>query len=543
MSKYVFGIDLGTTYSCISYVDEAGKPIIIKNSEGKNTTPSVVFFENESNTSVGQIAKDAAIVSPDKTISLVKTLMGKVDFVKTVYDKDYSPEEISSLILTRLTGDAAKALNTEVKDVVITCPAYFGTAERTATTNAGIMAGLNVLEIISEPTAAALFYGSSREVGNKNILVYDLGGGTFDVTIMRMSENKIEVIFSVGDHDLGGKNWDKAIIDYLEGEFRDETNYDEDIDEQGYQHLSDNAEKAKISLSQREEVPVTVQIKGLIARIPFSRENFNSLTEGLLKQTIDKTNEAIEGATRKNPGFKVDLILLVGGSTRMPQVEEKLKQEYPDVDILIFEPDEAVAKGAAIHAVNVYVEKRDSLQEWDGVEGSATEPKIDNPEDYKEELSVRRDMISGSNTVISNSTTKSYALQIVKDGEDKCFNIIIKNNPMPDGSVCITKPFGTNVDNQKDVLLQVYENDFEDEYFDVDRDYFLGDATLELPGNLPRGSDIDVTFTLNNEGKLDVTGRDVTSGKEIKVTMYAKGIMTKEQVEEGTKKVQALTVI
>ena len=205
MAKYVFGIDLGTTYSCIAYVDETGRATVINNQEGTNTTPSVVNFASPTQVVVGQVAKENAVIDPQNTVSLVKTLMGKSNFAISYNGEDVSPEEASSYILRKLAGDASKLIDAEVKDVVITCPAYFGTAERTATKNAGEIAGLNVIEIISEPTAAALYYGCAKEQGEKTVLVYDLGGGTFDVTVMHVSPGKIEMVCSDGNHELGGK--------------------------------------------------------------------------------------------------------------------------------------------------------------------------------------------------------------------------------------------------------------------------------------------------------------------------------------------------
>ena len=235
MAKYIFGIDLGTTYSCIAYVDETGRATVVNNKEGTNTTPSVVNFADPSLVVVGQVAKETAVIDPQNTISLVKTLMGKSNFAINYNGEDLSPEIVSSYILRKLTEDAGEILNTEVKDVVITCPAYFGTAERTATKNAGEIAGLNVIEIISEPTAAALYYGCAKAEGEKTILVYDLGGGTFDVTIMRIGDGKIEVICSDGNHQLGGKDWDNAVMNYLASQFCSETNFDGEFDEYGQQ--------------------------------------------------------------------------------------------------------------------------------------------------------------------------------------------------------------------------------------------------------------------------------------------------------------------
>ncbi|HFI0061715.1 TPA: Hsp70 family protein [Streptococcus suis] len=548
MAKYVFGIDLGTTYSCIAYVDETGRATVVNNSEGTNTTPSVVNFASPSQVVVGQVAKENAVIDPNNTISLVKTLMGKSDFAINYNGEDISPEEVSAYILRKVTEDAGKQIDTEVKDVVITCPAYFGTAERTATKNAGIIAGLNVLEIISEPTAAALYYGCAKEQDEKTILVFDLGGGTFDVTIMSISSDKIEVVCSDGNHELGGKDWDEAVMRYLAEEFVSQTGFDGEFDEYAQQDMRLKAEKAKQQLSSREEVPVMLDAAGLRARISLSREKFDEITSGLLGEAIDKTDAAIKVANDK--GFKIDEILLVGGSTRMPQVTKALVDKY-GMEPKILEPDEAVAKGAAIHAVNVYVNNQKSLTEIaPNAEGEVTveiggTTKEINAEDYKEELSVQPEMMSigGKTQKVVVATTKSFAVQALVNGEPKCCNMIIKNEAMPDGAITISKTFGTFEDNMDTAEIIVYESDFMDDVFEVDEDFVLGTATLELSGDLPAGSPIEITFTLNTEGILEVSGVDKTTNREVHATMQSKGIMAEEKVHELKEKSKQMVVM
>lgn len=545
MAKYVFGIDLGTTYSCIAYVDETGRATVVNNSEGTNTTPSVVNFASPSQVVVGQVAKENAVIDPDNTISLVKTLMGKTDFAISYNGEDKSPEEVSAYILRKVAEDAAKMLDTEVRDVVITCPAYFGTAERTATKNAGIIAGLNVLEVISEPTAAALYYGCAREQEEKTILVFDLGGGTFDVTIMNISSEKIEVICSDGNHELGGKDWDEAVMRYLAEEFISQTGFDGEFDEYAQQDMRLKAEKAKQQLTSRDQVPVMLDAAGLRARINLTREKFDEITSALLGEAIEKTDSAIDVAKEK--GYNIDEILLVGGSTRMPQVTKAIVDRF-GMEPKILDSDEAVAKGAAIHAVNVYVNNQKSLEPGDVGEttvnvGRAT--KEINADDYKEELAVQPEMMSigGKTRKVVVATTKSFAIEVLINGESKCCNMIIKNEPMPDGSISVTKEFGTNVANQESAELVVYESDFMEETFDVDKDFVLGTATLELPGNLPAGSPIQVTFTLSTEGILEVSGVDKTTGREVHATMQAKGIMAEEKVDELKEKSKQMVVM
>lgn len=548
MAKYVFGIDLGTTYSCIAYVDETGRATVINNQEGTNTTPSVVNFASPTQVVVGQVAKENAVIDPQNTVSLVKTLMGKSNFAISYNGEDVSPEEASSYILRKLAGDASKLIDAEVKDVVITCPAYFGTAERTATKNAGEIAGLNVIEIISEPTAAALYYGCAKEQGEKTVLVYDLGGGTFDVTVMHVSPGKIEMVCSDGNHELGGKNWDDAVMQYLASEFCSETGFDGDFDEYAQQDLRLKAEKAKQQLSTREKVPVMMDAAGLRARVEITRQTFDEITEALLNESIEKTDAAIALAAER--GYTIDEILLVGGSTRMPQVTKILTEKY-GMEPKILEPDEAVAKGAAIYALGAYEVKVEQWKEMiESGQADMTDTKIrEEAEKYSEPAVVTTNEIPGlrghrMDEVVTVVTSKSYALQVVRNGEDKCCNMIIKDVLMPGGSLSVTRQFGTVDANQETAELVVFENDFHDEYFDVDTDFILGNATLDLPGNLPAGAPIEVTFTLNKEGILEVTGRDLTTNREIHATMQATAgtIMSKEEVAAAKAKSKGIAV-
>ena len=549
MAKYVFGIDLGTTYSCIAYVDETGRATVVNNQEGTNTTPSVVNFASPTQVVVGQVAKENAVIDPKNTVALVKTLMGKSNFAISYNGEDKSPEEVSAYILRKLAEDASKLLDTEVKDVVITCPAYFGTAETTATKNAGEIAGLNVIEIIREPTAAALYYGCAKEQEEKTILVYDLGGGTFDVTIMRIGAGNIEVICSDGNHELGGKNWDDAVMRYLADEFCSQTGFDGSFDEYAQQDLRLKAEKAKQQLSSRDTVPVMIDAAGLRARVTLTRETFDEITQELLNESIEKTDAAI--AVAESKGFKVDEILLVGGSTRMPQVTKALVERY-GIEPKILDPDEAVAKGAAIYALGAYELK---VQEWKdkaqtGELDHADEEAKEEAEKYKEEAAVSTTMVPGlrgkkMSEVVTVATTKSYALKVLVDGKDeKCCNMIIKNEKMENGYVSVTRRFGTADDNQNTAELVVYESDFDSEYYDVDEDFNLGTCSLELPGNLPAGSPIEVTFTLNNEGILEVTGKVLTTNKEIHATMQATSgtTMSKEDIEAAKEKSKNIVV-
>ncbi len=540
MAKRVYGIDLGTTYSCIATIDDTGRAVVIQNIEGKNTTPSVVQLGD--NIVVGDIAKNEVITESERTVSLVKTIMGKTDTAIKYNGRNISPEEISSYILKKLANDASGQMGEEVKDVVITCPAYFGTAEREATKKAGELVDLNVLEIISEPTAAALYYGCSKQHEEKTILVYDLGGGTFDVTIMRINFNKIEVICSDGDHDLGGKDWDGYLVQIINNKIIEsvgEVEFTEDVQ----QELRLRAENMKKTLTGKQNASeVFYQVKGS-PKIEVTRDEFNRATESLLNSTLSKTEDAIKVAANK--GYdKIDEILLVGGSTKMPQVKEALSEKYRDCKIQFLEPDEAVAKGAAIHAVNVYLNNKKAVED----ETFNPDKKSDlNPEDYKEDLKVdKRSMsIGGVQREVIMATTKSFAVRI-KDsvtGKIECFNMIIKNNSLEKGFIEVSDEFCTEVDNQRCVDIRIYENDFMEKKFDVDEEFFIGNAVLELPANLPKGSLIKVTLKLNSEGILEVDGLDETGNNKVNVKMETKGVMSDEKFEEVKELVKDVTVI
>lgn len=548
MSKYVFGIDLGTTYSCIARVDETGRAEVIKNLEGENTTPSVVAFEDDS-VIVGSDAKEEASIKPETTVLLVKAYMGKKVSMLDYNGDSKMPEEISSYILKKLARDASEQLGVEVKDVVITCPAYFGTAERTATKNAGKIAGLNVLEIINEPTAAAIYYGCTRKHEEKTVLVYDLGGGTFDVTVMRINDDKIEVICSDGDHDLGGKNWDETLMAYLINQFSQKVGYEVEPDEYLDQRLREMAEKFKKRLTSSTKVSGILEGDGKQEKLSVTREEFDGMTSIYLRETMNKVETVLEIA--RNKGYKIDEVLLVGGSTRMPQIKETLEEKFGKEKVQFFEPDEAVAKGAAIHAVNIYVNNQKNLTEKDFESEENVKVNIDgdikelNAKDYKEKLSFSPEVMSlgGKAREVIMATTKSFALNPIVNGRQIGYNMIIKNQPMNNGFLEVSKVFGTYLENQETVDITIYENDSMEEYFELEENLKLGDIILELPKNLPKLSPIEITLKLTKEGILEVKGLDKTSNKEVKVKMNTKGIMSKQELEKIKDKVQGITLI
>lgn len=579
MENKAFGIDLGTTYSCISYVDDiSGEPVVVDNMEGTNVTPSVVFFEDESSYTVGDIAKESAVVSPENTCDFVKRKMGSETekVAITIGDKDYSPEQISSLIITKLVRDAEEQLDTKIKDVVITCPAYFGIAERTATENAGKMAGLNVLEIINEPTAAALCYGSLRDVDDKVILVYDLGGGTFDVTIIRVTPKEIVAISTDGDHQLGGKDWDAALISHLQDEFcGQKPDFDGEFDLEALQELQLKAEKAKQQLTAKEKTKIVVSASGMKASIELTRETFDDITSSLLRRTIDKTNDAIKAAADKGV-TKIDEIILVGGSCKMPQVKQIVAENYSDIPIKMFEPNEAVAKGAAIHANNLS-KGNQTLQEWseilEEVNKSRSKDKKVTLDDLKnntldeeakrEVQTVAEDkgqdtkkismalggdfeeVVNEKKTVLKNITSKSFGIEVLVeeciDGHPqhvkRITNLITKQDAVP---VTITETFGTAVDNQITAALVVYETDITENLYEIGGWEPLGNANLGLPANLLAGSPVEITIGLSTDGLLYLKGREVTTGQECEATFESSAVLSVEEVERQATVVQGL---
>lgn len=351
----VVGIDLGTTYSAISVVNKYGKPEIMVNREGERITPSVVLFDG-SDVVVGSIAKRSAVASPFNVVQFVKRQIGdKAWKFTTEQNEDFTPEEISAMILRRLKEDAETLLGEKVEDAVITVPAYFDDAQRKATQDAGRIAGLNVLRIINEPTAAALAYGLDKMHMEQNILVYDLGGGTFDVTIMHLSPSGLRVLSTGGAKNLGGFDWDNVVMNYLNEEFQKQGGIDLLEDPMLEQDLRDKAEIAKKTLSVRDRTNVFLSANGINASITLTREIFDELTAPLLNRTQKIMEFVLEDA---NIEWKdIDKVLLVGGSTRMKQVPamiERVTGIKPSLDV---NPDEVVALGAAIQGAILQIKE------------------------------------------------------------------------------------------------------------------------------------------------------------------------------------------
>ncbi|MDO4587992.1 MAG: Hsp70 family protein [Planctomycetia bacterium] len=549
--KRVYGIDLGTTYSAISFINEHGKPEIITNSDNERITPSVVYFESLENIIVGKIAKESAKTDPDRVVDFVKRQMNNLDWTFEIEGESFRPEVISSFILKRLVGDAEKTGKHEVKDVVITCPAYFGDLERSRTRQAGELAGLNVVEILDEPVAAAIYYGLNDEnAKGKNIIVYDLGGGTFDVTVVSIgndpNRNEIKIVCTEGDHLLGGKDWDDAIFNYYDSHFQDETSHPSVVnDPETAYDLRLAAEKDKQTLTVRDKVSRRVFSEGEKVVVELTREKFDEMTENLLARTLELTESVLEAA--KERGIeKIDAFLLVGGSTRMRQVPEKIIERFAErlgVSPMEVDVDEAVAKGAAIvgefKAIQNYVIT--GFQQSENNEGEPVPiPNDDEIAQIADETGKTEEEIRiAVTTSIQKVATKSYGIKALKGDTEIIRNLITKQTNVPATGSQI---FKTAQANAIEIDLIVYANNNSESDVPLDMGEEIGNAVFKLPQNLPDRSPIEITFNLSDEGKLSMTAVDQTFNQKVDAVFEAAGVMTEEEMEMARKHARNIMV-
>ena len=544
-SATVYGIDLGTTYSCIAVVDEYGKPVVIKNYAGENITPSVVQFDG-ANRVVGTEAKNVAQTYHDTTVEMVKRRMGDPNWRFTYEGVDYRPEEISSYILRKLVSDAEQSLGTKITDVVITCPAYFAINQREATAAAGEIAGLNVRGIINEPTAAAIAYGVKQD---KDLVafVYDLGGGTFDVTMIVIKSGEIEVIATGGDPELGGRDWDVMVVNYLADQWKQETGSQEDPmdDPETAQDLLLKAEMAKKALSPPEKNSTVVAVThlGQRVKVTLTREKFDELTAHLLEKAMMYTRQTIEAAKAKGyPRF--DQLLLVGGSTRMRQVTEQLRREF-GMDPQLVDPDEIVAKGAAIYGTKLGLDEeiRIKLAGW-GVDDSQVVPEEivrKAEEEVASEKGYSLTQFKKMSPSVVNITSHSMGVEVVQTvtGKSLVSNLILLNDKVPSS---VTKKFGTFEANQGSAEIRVMENECAEPTAELELSKEIGVAMLPLPPGLPADAPIEITLTLDAEGRLHVTGRDMTGGGTIEGDFKTASVISKEEIAEAVSRSKQLTV-
>lgn len=551
--SYVFGIDLGTTYSCISYIDEYGKAVVLKNSDGDHTTPSVVLVESADNIIVGTEAKRSIEIEPDKTVQFIKRKMGKENDIVKLNGTNYHAPEISSMILRKIVNDANEELKQtgvikdgeEIKDVVITCPAYFGMNERQATQTAGELAGLNVLNILNEPTAAAISYGVSGENKNETILVYDLGGGTFDITVMDIAGGNFSVVCTGGDDQLGGKDWDECLMEYVVERYEEENGEDLSEDPETVASLYVDVETWKKSLTTREKANISVNGPAGRFREELTREKYEELTGDLLNRTKNLLEDVLATARKQGyPMSKIDKVLLVGGSSKMPQVAAMIQKDYGITPVLS-DPDEAVAKGAAIYAgkekaFNDFV-LNEAARTGKTVEEIKEENLLSGEVDKKFALSMGASGLGGMKLNITNVLSRTYGVEIFNESKNKSEirNMLMINQKLP---ATVTKSFSTVENNQSGVDITIYESRSTEDNIEIDGKTPLTTIKMKFTERVPKGTELCMTFSLDNSGILHIMAVEQKYQSKLDTTFQLSNQMTDEEMRSASVRMSSATI-
>jgi molecular chaperone DnaK len=531
MTTTTFGIDLGTTHSCIAYI-EASRPVVVRNAIGQETTPSVVYFHSKDKEAamVGTDAKNSMVIAPHLVAALVKRDMGKPDVSYTYHGRTYTPEEISALILTELVRSTKESTGMDVRDVVITVPAYFGVAERDATRKAGEIAGLNVLDVLAEPVAAALHYqAEGMREGTRHVLVCDLGGGTFDTTVIRFDGDDVRVVCTDGDPTLGGADWDAVLARHLEDAFVEQhPRLDPTADEVFRQDLYSMAEQLKKELSSATSRRRDLRFAGAVARVEVSRAKLEELTADLLDRVVEITRRTVAAADRLGVR-EFDDVLLVGGMTKMPAVG-RLLAERLGLDARLSEPDLAVAKGAARFAV---------FQQVKAGLGASRGDVADRMGITEEEAQA---MLSKR---VATVVPRAFGVKAT-DPNDPVFetnpmaarqlivHLLPANTPLPADTG--PYPFGTAVRNQRMVEIEVWEQAGAVASEELVDNRKVGRGRLrDLPPR-PVGSPFEVTFLMSETGTLSVHAIEPDSGAEVRFELEIGG-MTQQAVDAARNRI------
>ena len=532
---YSYGIDLGTTYSCIARADNNNKVEVIKNIEGSYTTPSIVEFLDNNTTIVGDNAKEDMKLDSSNVCLSIKRFMGKQGEVRKYHGREFTPEQISAFILRKLVSDAEQMTGDKITDVVITIPAYFGVAERQATTNAGKIAGLNVLSLVNEPTAAILAYTKERAfLGSRSVLVYDLGGGTFDVAVANILENNIEIIATAGSPSLGGNDWDTELVTFFINQYCQVTMENPKeiyADSEVYNEFLLKAEDAKKRLTNKDSETIIIDRgSGKRAKLSVTIDDFNYITKHLLRSTMEHTKDVIRQASEKKglpEGSLITIndIIFVGGSTRMRQVKDAIIKEF-GIEPQIFEPDEAIARGAAIRAsqiqqgsINMSIEESRQYSS-SNIHflpiGSSNFSLHETQGEHPQNSAMFMDS-AGFSEVIS----KSYGIRAKIDGIPRLSHVILKNDKIPCSR---TKTYRVDTPNQTSIEIVVYESNKMEPWADLSYGKRIAIGILQIPTGLPAGSLIDVTFNFCNNGMLDITATERSKGINCTINVKTEGL-------------------
>lgn len=491
----IIGIDLGTTNSAVAYVDPfSGKGECVQNKDGYNLTASAVCFQSKEKIMIGNTAADCKIIYPDKTVTLVKRMMGVKKTAISVDGTDYSPQQISALILKSLKEDAENELEQKVNKVVITVPAYFDSNSREATIEAGREAGFEVLDLLDEPVAALYNMDSIKNHAGKTVLIFDLGGGTLDLVCARITETSIDEIVISGDNHCGGSDWDNALIEYVKGTYLKGAK----LDAAAEQELANKAELAKKELSKKSETFFTVMTDTGRKEVEISRKEFENCTSKWLDRAMDVLKKMKRTLQEKGID-RLDQIILCGGATRMPQIEQGIAEIFPDVHIFGKDRDQAVAKGAAIYAEALMKEKQPAVNRCSNIPAGKELTRV---------------------------TSRSYGIVVWPDDDErKVYNMICQNTPLPAEK---EEVFCTLHDNQKRACIEVCASADNHRYENISAASRVGKCFLNINGSLPKHSPIIISMRLDETGILHIRGREESGNTEVSAEMKTQALISEE---------------